>query len=123
MSAFKYSKTHQWIKKEGDGYYIGITDYAQNELGNIIFVSLPSVGQHFKRQDESAVVESMKVASEVYAPVSGEIVGVNEELASNPSLINTDPEGLGWFYKMKVDKPEELDMLMSLEQYTSMVQK
>lgn len=112
-----YTKTHQWIRKQDDVFVVGITDYAQNELGSIVFVSLPSPGQEFKAQDEAAVVESMKTASEVYMPVAGKILTINARLDSEPSLVNTQAEGDGWFFTVVPNDPADIEKLMSKEAY------
>lgn len=111
MAEIRYTETHQWIRRDGDVYTVGITDYAQEQLGNVIYVSLPAVGRRYKQQDEAAVVESMKVASDVYMPVAGEITEINTELNTEPSLVNADPEGRGWFFKVKPSSPEQFDDL------------
>ena len=115
-----YTETHQWIRKEGDSYIAGITDYAQNELGPIVFVSLPSVGQTFKAQDEAAVVESMKTASEVYMPVAGKVETINARLNAEPFLVNADAEGEGWFFTVSPDNPSDVEKLMTKEQYDAL---
>ncbi|MGN0905293.1 MAG: glycine cleavage system protein GcvH [Alphaproteobacteria bacterium] len=117
MAEIRYTKTHQWIRRDGDAYTVGITDYAQEQLGNVIYVSLPAVGRRYKQQDEAAVVESMKVASDVYMPVAGEITEINMELNTEPSLVNADPEGRGWFFKVKPSSPEQFDDLMDEAAY------
>lgn len=117
MAEIRYTETHQWIRRDGDAYTVGITDYAQEQLGNVIYVSLPAVGRRYKQQDEAAVVESMKVASDVYMPVAGEITEINMELNTEPSLVNADPEGRGWFFKVKPSSPEQFDDLMDEAAY------
>jgi glycine cleavage system H protein len=113
----RYTKDHEYIRVEGDNGVIGITDYAQQQLGDVVYVELPSVGKAVSKGDEAAVVESVKAASEVYAPVSGEVVAVNSELEGAPGTVNEDPSGRGWFLKIKLKDPSELDGLMTEEQY------
>lgn len=108
----KYTEDHEWIRVEGGVGTVGITDHAQDQLGDIVFVELPEVGRSLAKGDESGVVESVKAASEIYAPVSGEIVEVNAALVDAPQTANTDPAGAGWFYKIKLSDPGELDGLM-----------
>ena len=113
----KYTREHEWAKQEGDRVRVGITAYAQEQLGDVVFVELPAVGKKVKQGDEAAVVESVKAASEVYAPVAGEVTGVNAALAEKPGLVNEDAEGQGWFFKMKLDDPKQLDALMDAAAY------
>ena len=104
----RYTKEHEFIRLEGDTGVVGITNYAQGQLGDVVFVELPEVGRTVGKGDEAAVVESVKAASEVYAPVSGEVVAVNNELEGAPGTVNEDPTGRGWFLKLKVKDPSEL---------------
>jgi glycine cleavage system H protein len=113
----RFTKDHEWIKVEGGVATVGITAYAQEQLGDVVFVELPAVGKKMKQGDEAAVVESVKAASEVYAPVSGEVTGVNAALADKPGLVNEDAQGQGWFFKMKLDDPRQLDALMDAAAY------
>jgi glycine cleavage system H protein len=113
----RYTKDHEYIRLEGDTAVVGISDYAQAQLGDVVYVELPSVGKVLTKGAEAAVVESVKAASEIYAPVSGEVVAVNGELESTPGTVNEDPAGRGWFLKMKVKDAGELDALMTEEQY------
>jgi glycine cleavage system H protein len=113
----RFSKDHEWVKVEGGVATVGITNYAQEQLGDVVFVELPAVGKKVKQGDEAAVVESVKAASEVYAPVAGEVTGVNAALAEKPGLVNEDAEGQGWFFKMKLDDPKQLDGLMDAAAY------
>jgi glycine cleavage system H protein len=108
----KYTEDHEYIRVEGATGTVGITQYAQDQLGDIVFVELPSVGKKLKKGDEAAVVESVKAASEIYAPVSGTVTAVNLTLTSEPGLINTSPDAEGWIYKISIDAPGELDALM-----------
>jgi glycine cleavage system H protein len=112
MSALRYTKDHEWIRLDGDLAIIGITDYAQSQLGDVVYVELPEIGRRVEQGKEAAVVESVKAASEVYAPVSGKVVEINEVLAADPAQVNADPMGEGWFLKLRIDDPKELDSLM-----------
>ena len=120
-SGYSYSREHEWARTDGDIVVVGITDYAQNELGDITYVELPEVGTHVHQGEEVAVVESVKAASDIYSPVSGEVVEVNEALNDNPSLINSDPYNDGWIFKIRPDDPVELDDLFSAEEYREMI--
>ena len=113
----RYTKEHEYIRVEGDTGVVGITDYAQSQLGDVVYVELPAVGKTVDRGSEAAVVESVKAASEVYAPVSGEVVEVNHELETSPGTVNEDPAGRGWFLKIRLTNQGELDELMTEEQY------
>ncbi len=117
MSEIRYSEGHEWIRVEGEVGVVGITDYAQDQLGDVVYVELPEVGHRVERAAEAAVVESVKAASEVYAPATGEVVAVNDALNDDPSAVNSDPEGAGWFIKIKLDDVAELDRLMDAEAY------
>ena len=117
----RYTKDHEYIRVEGDAGIVGITDYAQSQLGDVVFVELPSVGKTVKKGDEAAVVESVKAASEIYAPVSGEVVDVNRDLEAAPGTVNEDPAGRGWFMKIRLTDPNELDGLLTEEQYQEFV--
>jgi glycine cleavage system H protein len=117
----RYTKDHEYIRVEGDAGIVGISDYAQSQLGDVVFVELPSVGKTLSKGDEAAVVESVKAASEVYAPVSGEVVEVNSDLEASPGTVNEDPAGRGWFMKIRLTNPGELDGLMTEEQYQEFV--
>ena len=121
MSATRYTKDHEWVRQEGDIAVIGITDYAQSQLGDVVYVELPEIGRTVERGKEAAVVESAKAASEVYAPVSGEIVEVNDELLGNPAQVNADAMGEGWFLKIRLADPRELDTLMDEASYREFV--
>jgi len=114
----KYAVTHEWARVESGGLVsVGITDHAQHALGDVVFVELPERGTHIDAGDEAGVVESVKAASDIYAPVSGEIVEVNEALESSPELVNGDPYGEGWFFRMRPDSLEELEALLDAEGY------
>ena len=113
----KYAKTHEWVRVEGDIAVVGITDHAQNELTDVVYVETPAVGAHLEAGKECAVVESVKAASDIYAPVSGDVVAVNEELSSAPELLNQDPYGKGWMFKVKMSDSGELNELLSPDDY------
>ena len=121
MSALKYSKDHEWVRTEGDVATVGISDYAQEQLGDVVYVELPEVGRTVAQSEEAAVVESVKAASEVYAPVSGEVVEVNQALEDDPALVNGDATGEGWFLKLRLSAPGELDGLMDEAAYAEYV--
>lgn len=116
-----FTKEHEWIKVEGDIATVGITDFAQAQLGDIVFVEVPEAGRQVTQGGEAAVVESVKAASDVYAPVSGEIVEGNAALENDPSLVNTAPEGEGWFFKIRLSDNHQLSDLMSADQYKAFV--
>jgi glycine cleavage system H protein len=113
----KYTNSHEWVRVEGKQVVVGITDFAQDQLSDLTYVELPTVGDSFSGQEEVAVVESVKAASDVYAPISGTITAVNNGLLDRPELINTDPYGEGWLFKMLPDDATELESLMDAEQY------
>jgi len=121
MAETRYSKDHEYIRIEGDVGTVGISDYAQSQLGDVVFVELPTVGKALSKGGEAAVVESVKAASEVYAPVSGEVVEVNGELEAAPGTVNEDPAGKGWFLKIKIKDASELDALMNEAEYQDYV--
>lgn len=112
-----YTDQHEWIKVEGDLATVGISDYAQEQLGDVVFVELPSIGKKVSQHGEAAIVESVKAASEVFAPVSGEVIEVNKELETHPDKVNQDPEGSGWFFKVKLTSAYETSSLMGEEAY------
>jgi glycine cleavage system H protein len=112
-----YTKDHEWIRVEGDTATVGVTDFAQGQLGDVVFVEVPEAGRAVSRGGEAAVVESVKAASDVYAPVSGTIVTGNQALVDQPDLVNTDPEGEGWFFKVTLSDNHELNELMNADQY------
>ena len=114
-----YTEEHEWVRVEGDGATVGITDFAQGQLGDVVFVEIPEAGKRVAKGGEAAVVESVKAASDVYAPVSGEISEGNQALVDDPSLVNTDPEGEGWFFRLRLSDPSELEGLMDAEAYKS----
>ncbi len=112
-----YTKEHEWIRLEGDVATVGITDFAQAQLGDIVFVEVPSAGTEVTKGGDAAVVESVKAASDVYAPVSGEVIEGNEALTDDPSLVNSAPEGEGWFFRLRLSDTSELDDLMDADAY------
>ena len=118
----KYTKDHEWVRVDGATAVVGISDYAQTQLGDVVYVELPEVGRKLEPGKEAAVVESVKAASEVYAPISGEVTAVNADLAGEPGRVNADPMGEGWFFKMTVAKPKELEALMDEAQYKAYVE-
>ncbi|MGB9142045.1 MAG: glycine cleavage system protein GcvH [Aestuariivirga sp.] len=117
----KFSKDHEWVRVTGDVATIGITNHAQEQLGDVVFVELPAVGKKVSKGGDAAVVESVKAASEVYAPVTGEVVGVNKELEGDPALVNRGAEGDGWFMKVKMSNPAELTELLDKAAYDKFV--
>ena len=116
-----FTREHEWIRVDGDTATVGISDHAQEQLGDIVFAEVPEAGRRVAKGQEAAVVESVKAASDVYAPVSGEVIEGNNALGDDPSLINSDPEGQGWFFKLKLDNPGELDGLMDEPAYRDWV--
>lgn len=117
----KYVKSHEWVRVVGDTATIGITDHAQHELTDVVFVELPEVGRQVKAGEACAVVESVKTASDIYSPVSGEIVEVNKAATDDPALVNREPFAGGWFYKIKLSSPAELTALLTPEQYQAQI--
>ena len=122
-SDLKFIDSHEWVKVDDNTVIVGISDHAQNELGEVVFVELPAIGDEFVSGDEAAVVESVKAASEVYTPLSGEVIEVNEALEENPELVNTSPYEDGWFFKLRVSDENlgSIDSLMTAEEYSSML--
>jgi glycine cleavage system H protein len=121
MSDIKYTEDHEWIRIEGEEGVVGITDYAQEQLGDVVHVDLPEVGASLSKGDEAAVIDSVKAASEVYAPADGEVTAVNEGLEDDPGKVNSDPEGEGWFMKIKLADKGQLDGLMDKAAYDDYV--
>lgn len=117
----KYAKSHEWVRVSGDTATVGITDHAQHELTDIVFVELPAVGRKVKAGEACAVVESVKTASDIYSPVSGEILEVNQAVVDKPELVNTDPHGTGWFYKVKLSDAAEVNALLTPENYKAQI--
>ena len=119
----RYAKSHEYVHVDGGVGTIGITDYAQKELGDVVFVELPQIGTELEQGDELGSIESVKAVSELFSPVSGQVVEVNEALAEKPELVNTDPYGDGWMIRVKLVTPEEVDELMDAEEYEEYVEK
>jgi len=117
----KYAKSHEWVKVDGDIATVGITDHAQHELTDVVFVELPAVGRSLKAGEACAVVESVKTASDIYAPVSGDVTAVNTALNDNPGLVNQDPYGTGWFYKAKISNLGEVNELLGAVAYSALI--
>src|SRR5262245_30360815 len=120
-SDLKYAKSHEWVRVAGGSATVGITDHAQQELTDVVFVELPAVGRTVKAGDSCAVVESVKTASDIYSPVSGEVVEVNPVLANDPAKVNSDPYGAGWFYKIKLTNPNDLRALLDAARYGAQI--
>ncbi|WP_155263334.1 glycine cleavage system protein GcvH [Sphingomonas segetis] len=120
MSVY-FTKEHEWIRVEGDTATVGITDHAQEQLGDIVFAEVPETGKRLSKGEEAAVVESVKAASDVYAPITGEVIEGNSKVADDPAIVNSDPEGEGWFFKLKLENPSELDGLMDESAYRDWV--
>ena len=121
MSLIRFTKDHEWVRQEGDVAVVGITDYAQQQLGDVVYVELPEVGRRIEQGAEAAVVESAKAASEVYAPISGEVVAINDAIVADPAKVNADAMGEGWFIKLRLADPNELDALMDEAAYAAFV--
>ena len=120
-SDLKYTKSHEWLRRDGATATIGITDHAQHELTDVVFVELPAVGRKLNAGESCAVVESVKTASDIYAPVSGEVIAVNADLAGHPELVNTAPYDGGWFFKILLSQPADVDGLLAPESYTKQI--
>ena len=120
-SDLKYAKTHEWVRIAGDTATVGITDHAQHELTDVVFVELPAKGRTLKAGEACAVVESVKTASDIYSPLSGTVTEANEAVVSNPALVNSEPYGGGWFFKVKLSNPKEADALLSAAEYGRIV--
>jgi len=123
MSDMNYTEEHEWVSVEGNVATVGISDFAQEQLGDVVFVELPEVGAEVSAGDQVAVVESVKAASEVYSPLTGEIVDVNETIVEDPAGVNGDAEGEGWFFKIKLTDPSELDDLMDAKAYAAFIKE
>ncbi len=121
MTELRFTEEHEWISVEGDEGTIVISVYAQEQLGDIVYIELPEVGDEFNKGDEAAVVESVKAASEIYAPVGGEVSEINTELNGDPALVNRDARGAGWFLKLKLSDPSQLEDLMTEQDYKDMI--
>jgi glycine cleavage system H protein len=122
MSSVYYSRDHEWVRVEGDTATIGISEHAQGQLGDVVFVELPEPGRAVSKGEQAAVVESVKAASEVYAPVSGEVVERNDALAEKPAMVNEDAEGGAWFFRLRLSDPGELDGLMDRKAYEAFLE-
>jgi glycine cleavage system H protein len=120
-SDLKYAKSHEWVRVAGDTATVGITDHAQHELTDVVFVELPEVGKTVKAGEACAVVESVKTASDIYSPVSGQILEINQAVVDNPALVNSEPYAGGWFYKIKLDNTSELNALLGPDQYKAQI--
>ena len=117
MAEKKYTKEHEWVEVEGDTATVGITNHAQESLGDIVFIDLPTVGKEVKSNEELCVIESVKAASDIYAPIDGEVIEINNNLNDDASIVNQDPENDGWIFKMKMADPNQYNNLMTLEEY------
>jgi len=117
----KFTREHEWVRIEGDTAYVGITDYAQGELGDIVYVEIESVGQNLKKDDAFGTVEAVKAVSELFMPISGEVLALNDELETNPETVNSDPYEGGWMIKIKISDPKELDQLLDTDAYKSII--
>ena len=117
MSEKKYTKEHEWVEVEGDTATVGITNHAQESLGDIVFIDLPTVGKEVKSNEELCVIESVKAASDIYAPIDGEVIEINNNLNDDASIVNQDPEKDGWIFKMKIADPSQYNNLMTLDEY------
>ncbi len=122
MASIRYTNDHEWIRLDGDVGTVGISDYAQTQLGDVVYVELPPIGKKIAKGDEAAIVESVKAASEVYAPVAGEVVAINADLEGAPATVNEDAEGRGWFLKLKVADVAAVETLMDEEQYKAFLE-
>ena len=117
MTEKKYTKEHEWVEVDGDTATIGITNHAQESLGDIVFIDLPTVGKEVKSNEELCVIESVKAASDIYAPIDGEVIEINNNLNDDASIVNQDPEKDGWIFKMKIADPSQYNTLMTLDEY------
>jgi len=117
MAEKKYTKEHEWVEVDGDTATVGITNHAQESLGDIVFIDLPTVGKEVKSNEELCVIESVKAASDIYAPIDGEVIEINNNLNDDASIVNQDPEKDGWIFKMKIANPNQYNNLMSLDEY------
>ena len=117
MAEKKYTKEHEWVEVDGDIATVGVTNHAQESLGDIVFIDLPTVGKEVKSNEELCVIESVKAASDIYAPIDGEVIEINNNLNDDASIVNQDPEKEGWIFKMKIADPNQYNSLMSLDEY------
>lgn len=120
---YKYSKDHEWVRQEGEEFVIGITEFAQSELGDVVYVELPEVGTSFDAEDEVGTIESIKAVAEIYSPVSGEVTAVNDVLIDNPERVNDEPHGDGWLFRVRPSSAGEVEGLMSAEAYEAFIQE
>ena len=123
MSVLRFTRDHEWIRFDGELAVVGVTDYAQSQLGDVVYVELPEIGRRIEKGKEAAVVESVKAASEVYAPASGEVAEVNEALAVDPAKVNADPMGEGWFLKLRLTDLKELEGLLDEAAYQQFIEQ
>ena len=123
MAEKKYTEEHEWVEVVGDIATVGITNHAQENLGDIVFIDLPTVGNQVKSNEELCVIESVKAASDIYAPIDGEVIDVNNNLSDDASIVNQDAEKDGWIFKMKFSNPDQFDRLMSFDQYLAFLEK
>jgi glycine cleavage system H protein len=117
----KYTKDHEWLRVEGDSGYVGITDFAQGELGDIVFIEIETVGETLKKEEVFGTIEAVKTVSDMFMPVGGEILEMNQEIEDNPAAVNKDPYNAGWMIKIKISNPSEIDELLSAEQYKTLI--
>jgi glycine cleavage system H protein len=117
----KYTKDHEWLRMEGDTGYVGVTDFAQGELGDIVFVEIETVGETLKKEEVFGTIEAVKTVSDMFMPVSGEVLEVNPAIEESPDVVNKDPYGKGWMIKIRIDDPSEADLLLSAEQYQTLL--
>ena len=123
MAEKKYTEEHEWVKLDGDTVTVGITNHAQESLGDIVFIDLPAVGKQVKAKEELLVIESVKAASDIYSPLDGEVTEINDNLSNDASIINQDAENEGWIFKLKISNSDQYNSLMSLEQYLKFLEK
>ena len=118
---YRYSKEHEWVRVEAEEAVLGITDFAQDELGDVVFVELPEIGDSFEADEEMGTIESVKAVAEIYTPVSGEIVGFNSAIDDSPELVNSDPHGNGWLVRIRMSEPDQIGGLMSATEYLALI--
>ena len=123
MSEKKYTKEHEWVEIDGETATVGITNHAQESLGDIVFIDLPTVGKEVKSNEELCVIESVKAASDIYAPIDGEVTQINNNLSDDASIVNQDPEKDGWIFKMKISDMDQYNILMTLDEYLAFLEK
>ena len=122
MAEKKYTKEHEWVEVDGDTATVGITNHAQESLGDIVFIDLPTVGKEVKSNEELCVIESVKAASDIYAPIDGEVIEINNNLSDDASIVNQDPENTGWIFKLKISNPDQYSSLMTLDEYLAFLE-